>query len=616
MRLQSILLPNENICDVEEMYFHRKGEWLLFNGYFNLFYLEKHHKYCDIGELSLDLECKGFRKLVVMHDDMEICSKALEGERVSIRLPYASCDRGVLWFKMQLCTGMEDGQWDLKGGFNAQKDAGGVAGVEGAKGVGNAGGAEDVGAQVRLGINICTYKREPYVSRNMRTLIEWAEETRNQGPDAALFDGRSDVSKNMRVFIIDNGQTLGDNAEFRDLLSKASSVRKMIKVIPNANTGGTGGFSRGMQEAMDRRSELGLTHLLMMDDDAVFDPDLFVRLYGFLSMLRPEYKDITVGGALLREDYRYIQHAAGEWFTNYKVVNKHPLVDMREYANCVSDWMTGTEDEHSMYGAWWCCCYHMDAITRENMPLPLFVHHDDIQFGMKQSDRGIVFLNGVGVWHQGFELVFPGTKQYYNMRNTLITMSMFEPELLKKTYRRFAVRRYIGMLISLRYADCEFVYRGLRDFLKGREWLAGSDPEAIHKDLMEVYRDMCGMKPLEELGLSPEEMVDVRAQIGNLGGRAISPDELRGYYTPDRFKGPLSKKITFNGWILPPRSGIKVITPLDSPWNAYRYKRVLLYEPGTGKGALMKRSWKEFWKGAWRIIKICCPLFHCPPEAF
>ncbi|WP_027205229.1 hypothetical protein [Butyrivibrio fibrisolvens] len=44
----------------------------------------------------------------------------------------------------------------------------------------------------------------------------------------------------------------------------------LIKVIPNANTGGTGGFSRGMMEAIDRKDALGLTHLLMMDDDAVF----------------------------------------------------------------------------------------------------------------------------------------------------------------------------------------------------------------------------------------------------------------------------------------------------------------------------------------------------------
>ena len=456
----------------------------------------------------------------------------------------------------------------------------------------------------------------------MKSLIGWAGDVCRSFDDVlkSEFMDKEDIDddscdgvvKNLHFFIIDNGQTLKDNSEFCELVDRAGDFGKRIRVIPNANTGGAGGFGRGMQEAIDKKAELGITHLLMMDDDAVFDPDLFVRLYGFLSMLRPEYKDITVGGALLREDYKYIQHAAGEWFTHYCVVNKHPLVDMREYTNCVADWMTGTEDEHSLYGAWWCCCYHMDAITRENLPLPLFVHHDDIQFGMKQVDRGIVFLNGVCVWHQGFELVFPGVKQYYNMRNTLITMSMFEPDVLRKSYRYWAVRRYIGMLISLRYADCEFVYRGLVDFFKGREWLLESDPEAIHKELMGIYKDICGMKPLDKLGLTDDELRQVMEQIGASedDARVITPRELREYYNSARFKGPLSKKLTFNGWIFPAKKGIKVITPLDSPWDAYRYKRVLLYEPGTGKGAVMVRSARELWKGIGRIIKIITSGIH------
>lgn len=600
-RLQSILLPSNNICDVEEMYFHRKGDWLLFNGYFNLFYLEKHHKYCDISELFLSLDLKGFGKLVVMHDDMEVYEESIVDGCVSVKLPYALHEKGVFWFKVQFDVAYYSGRnigddqsdseklWNISGSFNATR----------------VGGDYEL---VKLGVNICTYKREPYVIRNMKSLIGWSEDVCRYSDDAVNAgcidgediddDGYDSVIKNLHFFIIDNGQTLKDNSEFCELVDRAGDFGKRIRVIPNANTGGAGGFGRGMQEAIDKKAELGLTHLLMMDDDAVFDPDLFVRLYGFLSMLRPEYRDITVGGALLREDYKYIQHAAGEWFTHYCVVNKHPLVDMREYTNCVSDWMTGTKDEHSLYGAWWCCCYHMDAITRENLPLPLFVHHDDIQFGMNQVDRGIVFLNGICVWHQGFELVYPGVKQYYNMRNTLITMDMFERKRLDKTYRYWAIRRYIGMLISYRYADCEFIYRRFKDFQKGRDWLLASDPEAIHKELMETYRNKCGMKPIEDIGLSSEEYAYVKSQIRN----DFSESDLREYYTPDRFRGPVSKKITINGWFLPSKKGIKVITPFDSPWDVYRYKRVLLYEPATGKGAIMKRSMKELCLGFIRIF--------------
>ncbi|MCR5772848.1 MAG: glycosyltransferase [Butyrivibrio sp.] len=579
MILQSLLFPDNNICSEEALYFHRKEGFICVDGYFNLFYLEKHHKYCRINSLTLELEIHGIKSITVMHDREEVLKvEALDTGRLSISLPYDKYDTGVLWFKAELDDKISqsdmnrtDDSWSIKGYFE---------------------GYSECINPVELAVNICTYKREAYVTRNMKSLAVFMG-TR------AINGKLPEASRHMHVFIVDNGKSLNNYDEFDKLIHIMDDDKnRLINIIPNANTGGTGGFSRGMQEAINRREELGITHLLMMDDDAVFDPDLFVRLYGFLSTLREEYRDITVGGALMREDYPYIQHAAGEWFTDYKVINNHPIVDMRDFDNCTADWMTGTGSEHDMYGAWWCCCYNMDAINKENMPLPIFVHHDDIQFGMKQVDRGIVFLNGICVWHQGFELVYPGVKQYYNMRNTLITMDMFERKRLDKTYRLWAIRRYIGLLISYRYADCEFVYRGFKDFQKGRDWLLASDPESIHKELMETYRNKCGMRPIEDIGLSSEEYAYVKSQIRN----DFSESDLREYYTPDRFRGPVSKKITINGWFLPSKKGIKVITPLDSPWDVYRYKKILLYEPATGKGAVMKRSMKELCLGFIRIV--------------
>lgn len=47
MRLQNIRFPEPDICREEELYFHRNGEWIDFNGYFNLFYIEKRKKYTN-----------------------------------------------------------------------------------------------------------------------------------------------------------------------------------------------------------------------------------------------------------------------------------------------------------------------------------------------------------------------------------------------------------------------------------------------------------------------------------------------------------------------------------------------------------------------------------------
>ena len=40
IQLQAILEPDENICAAEELYFHRTGQEICYDGYFNLFYID------------------------------------------------------------------------------------------------------------------------------------------------------------------------------------------------------------------------------------------------------------------------------------------------------------------------------------------------------------------------------------------------------------------------------------------------------------------------------------------------------------------------------------------------------------------------------------------------
>ena len=51
-----------------------------------------------------------------------------------------------------------------------------------------------------------------------------------------------------------------------------------------------------MIEAIEEKERLGLTHVQMMDDDAVMDPELFVRAYGFWGCGRMSGEDIRLGG--------------------------------------------------------------------------------------------------------------------------------------------------------------------------------------------------------------------------------------------------------------------------------------------------------------------------------
>ena len=76
MRLQNIRFPEADICREEELYFHRNGEWVDFNGYFNLFYIEKRKKYTNQESLTLHLELNGCQAIRLMLDENIIHSPA------------------------------------------------------------------------------------------------------------------------------------------------------------------------------------------------------------------------------------------------------------------------------------------------------------------------------------------------------------------------------------------------------------------------------------------------------------------------------------------------------------------------------------------------------------
>lgn len=392
MRLQTILKPNPQICSVKELYFHEDDSFLYADGFFNLFYIEKRKTFTELEQLKLCLHLKGWSKIVLMHDREMFQTKELEAEETRdycFELPYAETERGVFWFKLEKAG---DSERLLEGYYS---------------------GISPICNPVHIAVDICTYRREAYVLRNMQSIC------------AGLFaDDALEVRKHLQLMLIDNGNTLSSNKELQKLIEKEPRIR----IYPNKNAGGAGGFTRGMLEAIaqNERNDTAITHILLMDDDAVFDPDLFVRLYGLLAQLKPEHRKITVGGGLMREDFPYLQYACGERFQNFVVQNLYPLRDMREYSNCTSEYMLGTMLPAGTYSGWWCCCYSMETVRRDNLPIPLFIHHDDIEYGLRNQKNGIVFLNGISVWHRGFELTFTGANRYYDVRNSLISTALHD----------------------------------------------------------------------------------------------------------------------------------------------------------------------------------------------
>ena len=387
IQLQSILKPSEDICDVKELYYHQNHGRIDFDGYFNLFYIKKRKKYTVIDGLILSLRLKGYTSITVFHDREELQTvemNALQESNYRIELPYGEYKDGVFWFSATESEQTADKE--LKGFFLGRIDN------------------EQV-RTINIGIDICTYRREEYVVRNLNQLRTKLLEK----PDL-------DVSSHLKVYVIDNGKTLEAHKEICEILKASDDIR----VFPNKNAGGAGGFTRGMIEVLKDKNKFGLTHVMLMDDDAVIEPDSLVRVFGFLTTLKNEWKDITVGGIMIREDFPFMLQCAGEWWRDGIHINPNINTDLREYEKAASKDLTEGDRELDQYSGWWSCCYSLNTVRKDNLPLPIFIHHDDIEYCLRNREKGMVFLNGVGVWHREFTMTTPGANLYYDVRNDLI----------------------------------------------------------------------------------------------------------------------------------------------------------------------------------------------------
>lgn len=573
MRLQNIRFPEADICREEELYFHRNGEWVDFNGYFNLFYIEKRKKYTNQESLTLHLELNGCQAIRLMLDENIIQEKTLTGgkETLEMEFPYSKTEQGVFWFsvKIEKSSGAENSF--EKSATKTEENS--VCDIS-AHVKGWYEGTCQNEKPVRIAAVVCTFKREPYVFRNLKSVLRFLEEPEN-------------ASLNLCYWLVDNGRTLSEHEEISRLAVRYPDT---IRIIPNRNVGGAGGFTRGMIEAIEEKERLGLTHVQMMDDDAVMDPELFVRAYGFLGMRKDEWEDITLGGSLLREDFPYIQQASGEWFKDFAVQNDFPLADLRDYKTCTESYMCEAAHKNTPYSGWWCCCMSLNVVREDNLPIPLFLHHDDIEFGIRNQKNGIVFLNGFGVWHKGFELTFPGVNTYYDVRNTLITTVLTQPEKSRWEILKWVWKRITVSVIEFRYGEMKLVYQAFRDFCKGPEWLYKTDAEKLNNWL----RDQVKMEPIQDLEkeLTAEEYLRIRQYIQEYKD-SYGMKNVRNYFSPARKMTKLIKKVTFNGWLLPAKKEVIPLSPIDPPFDAFRRNRIVLFEPFSGKCLVGSRRYSK-----------------------
>ena len=307
---------------------------------------------------------------------------------------------------------------------------------------------------VRIAAVICTFKREEYVRNN----IEYLKEAFFQAPDCPC-PGCLDV------FVIDNGKSLQMDSD------------ENVKIFPNKNYGGSGGFTRGLIEAYDRKDTY--SHVLFMDDDIEFEIEAIVKTIQLLRYAKILPKPICIGGQMLLQNVPTVQREAGSFFRNGRLAPVNKNLDLSVPENLLKN----NREYHVQYNAWWYCCFPLSVVEKISLPLPFFIKIDDVEYGLRMNAH-IVLMNGIGVWHQDFEQKYSAHLEYYIKRNELVVSALYcngdgVRNGLKKMFRCAVKSMLMGTPKTI-----EFLIMAYRDFLKGPDFFLSLDDEELLQRLI------------------------------------------------------------------------------------------------------------------------------------
>lgn len=517
----------------------QRGGSVRFDTYFNGFSAEKWFKYSKIQTVTLTLRVRGQLRVTLMRLEKhggeilteytgEYLCATRNGETKEFTFPFQTPSAAGMYCFSLYGVGAKSAFYG--GHYDAILP-------------------EDQINPVKLALAICTFRRERFVETNLRLLRERFLDN----PDSPLRDG-------LEVFIADNARTLD--------AGRLSSDK--IHIFPNKNAGGTGGFARCLIEIGKVRRERGLTHVLLMDDDILLEPEAIFRTRAMLACLKDAYRDAFIGGAMLRLDQRCIQTESGALWNGGELVSLKSGLDLREPEACLLNEI----EECPQFNAWWFCAFPAEIVREDNLPMPLFIRGDDVEYGLRNL-KHLILMNGICVWHEPFEYKYASYLYYYILRNRLIDNALHQMVLPKKAFEKILWRQVMDELRLYRYKNAELLMRGVEDFLRGPGWLKGQDGEALHQEILQSGYQLRCLEDMEERVFFQYSLYEA--------AREDKPDTV--------FWKKALNRLTINGTYLQPRKEYAMIPTVGAQQSSvYRVRTVLHYDAALRKAFLTRRD--------------------------
>ena len=215
-----------------------------FNTYFNSFSLDRWKKYTKLSSLFLTIKVEGSFTIIIKNrylsgeDIVERIVSTTNIERVekkefTFEIKNIDNYEGMIYFEISSNEGKTI-LYDAYYGTEIKEEE----------------------KEISIALVICTFKREMYIER----MLNKFEEER--------------LDSSYKMFIIDNGKTLN------------YKNKENVFFFKNKNYGGAGGFTRGIIEAQrfNEKHSKKISHILLMDDDILFDFRVLERLKSFLEL--------------------------------------------------------------------------------------------------------------------------------------------------------------------------------------------------------------------------------------------------------------------------------------------------------------------------------------------
>jgi galactofuranosylgalactofuranosylrhamnosyl-N-acetylglucosaminyl-diphospho-decaprenol beta-1,5/1,6-galactofuranosyltransferase len=268
------------------------------------------------------------------------------------------------------------------------------------------------------------------------------------------------------VYVVDqSGRRVSDHPGFEDAAKKLAG---RVQVIEQANMGGSGGFSRSMDETVKAGKS---DYVLLSDDDVEIDPEGILRAVTFADLTR---KPTIVGGQMFSRYERSVLHAFAEavapyrwWWGNAPNTKGRHDFGRRNLRN--TPWLHRRADGD--YNGWWMCLIPTKLIKELGLAIPIFIKWDDAEYGVRARDRGYptVSLPGVACWQA------PWTDKndaldwnaYYHLRNRVVAALLHSKEPHGGQLISESLERQLQALLSMQYSTVALRALAIEDVLRG-----------------------------------------------------------------------------------------------------------------------------------------------------